>query len=137
MFKKKDDGSISIADMFKENNVSMREANNDRISGWELMHKWLSIAPDGLPYWQMTSNCANLVRTLPELIHDENKVEDVDSSGEDHSADATRYMFKHLKWLEGKVGGVKQGSAIERKKFFTAKYDQGQQLGVDIDMFRR
>lgn len=110
IFKKKEDGSRSIADDFndtwKKNGYKLQPANNDRLSGWAIMHDWLSIAPDGLPYWMITENCSNLIRTLPELVHDELKVEDVDTHGEDHAPDAARYMLKHLKWIDAKVGGT-------------------------------
>jgi hypothetical protein len=37
-------------------------------------------------------DCAYLIRTLPSLVSDDTKPEDVDSDGEDHSADALRYF---------------------------------------------
>jgi hypothetical protein len=39
----------------------------------------------------MAERCPNLVRTLLALVHDERKVEDCDTDGEDHAADAFRY----------------------------------------------
>ena len=84
----------------------MKKATKDRVGGWQNMHKWLSIAPDGLPYWIITESCPNLIRTLPELIHDELKVEDVNTKGEDHAPDAARYMFSNLQWIDAKVGGT-------------------------------
>src|SRR5207302_5275297 len=35
--------------------------------------------------------CPNLVRTLPQLVHDEGNPEDVNTDSEDHAADAARY----------------------------------------------
>lgn len=130
MFSKGQDGSTSIADQFNMSGVYIQPANNDRIAGWELMHKWLSIAPDGLPYWLITENCRNLIRTLPELIHDENKVEDVDTDGEDHAPDAQRYIFKHLHWIDAKVGGTHQ-SPISRPKIRNKRPI----MRVDLDAF--
>lgn len=109
MFTKGNDGSISISDQFVNAHhdfYKIKPGSNDRVGGWELLHNWLSLAPDGLPYWLITENCINLIRTLPELIHDELKVEDVDTHGEDHSPDAIRYQFKALQWIDAKVGGV-------------------------------
>lgn len=37
--------------------------------------------------------CTNLLRTLPTLVYDQVRVEDVDSDGEDHAADALRYAL--------------------------------------------
>lgn len=111
MFSPGNDGSTSIADQFNSFcGVYIQPANNDRVAGWELLHHWLSLAPDGLPYWMITENCKNLIRTLPELIHDENHVEDVDTEGEDHAPDAQRYIIKHLKWIDARVGGTHQPS---------------------------
>ncbi len=39
----------------------------------------------------MEGRCQNLVRTLPGLVHDELKPEDVNTDGEDHAPDALRY----------------------------------------------
>ena len=41
--------------------------------------------------WKVTSNCTELIRTLPMLIHDETHVEDVDTKGDDHAYDSNRY----------------------------------------------
>ncbi len=96
----------------------------------------MSIAPDGLPYWIVSENCNNLIRTLPELVHDENKVEDVDTQSEDHAGDDQRYMLKKLKWIDGRVGGV-GSSKPKKKQFFTAKMDEGKQIPVDLDKFEQ
>jgi hypothetical protein len=40
----------------------------------------------------MHPDCAYLARTIPSLVSDKHKPEDVDSDGEDHSADALRYF---------------------------------------------
>lgn len=79
IFTKGQDLSISIPDQFKDNGlVNLRPASNDRVGGWVNMQNWLSLAPDGKPYWMITEDCPNLLRTLPELVHDEIRVEDVD-----------------------------------------------------------
>jgi hypothetical protein len=38
------------------------------------------------------NNCKSFIRTVPTLIYDEHKVEDLNTEGEDHIADETRYM---------------------------------------------
>lgn len=40
---------------------------------------------------KITSNCSNLIRTLPSLVHDKTNVEDIDTKLEDHAADGLRY----------------------------------------------
>lgn len=134
MFTKGQDNSISIADQFKVEGIKIKPASNDRIGGWENLHNWLSIAPDGLPYWQITKNCKGLTSTLPQLVSDENKIEDVDTNGPDHWADSARYFFKHLKWIDAKVGGVihKGGEKIQLK---TAEFIGNKQVGINLDDF--
>lgn len=136
MFTKGNDNSLSIADQFNREKIRMRPASNDRIGGWENLHRWLTIAPDGLPYIQVASNCINLIRTLPELVHDDNKIEDVDTTGEDHSPDALRYMLKALKWIDGITGGVGRTEGTTQKKF-TAQIDPetGKQVSIDTNLF--
>ena len=88
MFNPSQDGSDSIARQLKaalgDFGYLVRPASNTRIPGWAVMRKWLSIAPDGLPYWMITENCNNLINTIPTMIHDEKNVEDLDTTGEDH-----------------------------------------------------
>ena len=90
------DGGLSIISQIAEaskHKVRFAEGNNDRVNGWFEMRKWLAEGPDRIPLWQITSNCVNLIRTLPELVHDDNKVEDVDADGEAHAPDECRYFF--------------------------------------------
>jgi len=126
MFTKGQDMSISIADQFKNEGISIKPASNDRIGGWENLHNWMSISPDGLPYWMITENCINLIKELPELVHDENKVEDVDTEGIDHASDASRYCFKHLKWIDAKLGGVRYKQISPAIKKRSPLYYEGQ-----------
>jgi hypothetical protein len=140
IFTKGDDNSISIADQLEYKNGNeleglrrLRPASNDRIGGWENIHNWLSLAPDGLPYWMITENCVNLIRTLPQLVYDETKYEDVDTEGEDHAPDAVRYCLKSIKWIDAKVGTF--GMTREKKPQTTAEMVQGRQMGLDPDRF--
>jgi hypothetical protein len=47
------------------------------------------------------ANCTNLIRTLPLLVRDPNKPEDVDAHAdqEDHAPDALRYLVMAAPWL--------------------------------------
>ena len=36
-------------------------------------------------------SCVHSIRTIPGLMHDDKKPEDVDTNGEDHAADEARY----------------------------------------------
>ena len=50
-----------------------------------LMPRW--------PHWQVTINCPNLIRTLPELPQDPNDPDDVDTTAEDHAFDCIKGLF--------------------------------------------
>ncbi len=119
MFTKLLDNSMSIADQFKQEGIIIQPASNDRVGGWENLHNWLSLAPDGFPYLQFTRNCTNAIETIPLLVHDEIKVEDVDTLGEDDAADSIRYLHKHLKWLDAKrgAGTPSDFSRVKKKKY--------------------
>lgn len=116
----------TIADMFAEYNSQyqgiLRPASKNRVGGWEIIQNWLSMAPDGLPYWQITEGCVNLLRTLPAAIHDENKVEDIDQGGEDDALDSVRYGFMGLKWIDAKAESAERGGII-REEHTTLKED--------------
>ena len=38
------------------------------------------------------STCHNLIRTLPMMVHDQHRPEDLDTEAEDHAVDAIRYL---------------------------------------------
>jgi phage terminase large subunit len=64
-------------------------ADDDRVGGWMLMYQMLEAEE-----WLITSNCAELIRTLPNLVRDNVRVEDVAKMDGDDSADAARYGLK-------------------------------------------
>ena len=64
----------------------VRKANNNRITGWNRFR--ILLDNDLISY---DPSCVNAIRTIPILIHDEKKVEDVNTDGEDHAGDSTRY----------------------------------------------
>ena len=69
--------------------------DNRRVVGWTRMHEYLKpfINQHGEEdsFWKITSNCVNLIRTLPTLIHSTSKPEDVNTDCEDHAPDDCRY----------------------------------------------
>lgn len=138
MMVKGDDGSISIRDQFIKANSEfghkIKEASKDRIGGWENYHTWLRIAPDGLPYYQVSTVCPDLIREIPELVHDELKIEDVDTKGSDHAADDQRYMLKKLKHIDaGVVGAIKHPQPNSQKMQQTARFIDDKQVSINLD----
>jgi phage terminase large subunit len=71
------------------------EAVNDRKYGWGVMRDYLRLRPS--PYGTMEAGivffktCSNAIRTIPEMIYDAIKVEDMDTDLEDHASDSIRY----------------------------------------------
>lgn len=84
----------SIEMMFRKHGVHFVKANNNRMNGWTAMREMLEYRNNGRQYPQLRifSNCENLVRTFPAMVHDSTKPEDLDTHTEDHAVDAARYL---------------------------------------------
>ena len=85
--------SLSTAEIYIAMGLDMQPANNDRLNGWRRLRNLLAPGKDGKPMFQVTSNCVQFIRTLPTLVYDETKPEDLDTDGEDHAADECRYAL--------------------------------------------
>ena len=82
----------SLALRFSQLGVNLVKADNNRMSGWAALHSYLMInEKTKKPSLQIFDSCLNLIRTLPSLVYDQRKPEDLDTQGEDHLADALRY----------------------------------------------
>ncbi len=93
IFAKTGHGAGSIADEFLRAGVHFDPAKKaDRLTGWSVMRRMLQDAgkPD-VPGLYIARTCSYWWETVPYLGRDQKRVEDVDSSGPDHAADATRY----------------------------------------------
>ncbi len=133
-----DGSALDIYSQFMQANEDwhvLQPANKDRIGGWENLHRWFSIAPDGLPYLQFSSNCKNAIETIPQLIHDDLKVEDVDSSGIDHSGDSVRYLCMALKWIDGTVGAAYHPQPNAERMPLAPQFIGEKQLSINLDRF--
>ncbi len=81
----------SIAYRMANMGIPMIKGDNNRIAGWNLIHSYLYNDEKTAPKIKVFENCHYLIETLPGLIRDENRPEDLDTRGEDHAADALRY----------------------------------------------
>lgn len=93
IFARTGSGAGSIAEEFRREGVSFTPARKaDRLTGWNKMRRMLSHAgePDR-PGLYVARQCEYFWATVPTLARDPKRVEDVDSSGPDHAADAARY----------------------------------------------
>jgi hypothetical protein len=83
----------SISDEFRAAGVTFYPAKKaDRVPGWQVMRRLLQDAgkPD-VPGLYVARHCEYFWQTVPYLGRDPKRVEDVDSRGPDHAADAVRY----------------------------------------------
>lgn len=99
--KGEDRFSFSGAQIFQQRvkellkkDVRMVQANNDRMNGWAAVREYLK------PYYEADTLkaklrifpcCENLIRVMPDQVHDEHRPEDLDTDGEDHAPDSLRY----------------------------------------------
>ena len=82
----------SIAETGMRHGVYFTPGDNKRIAGWMQVHYRLQFDSEGYARMYVFDNCKAFIRTIPLLLYDEHKVEDLDTDGEDHIADETRYM---------------------------------------------
>lgn len=68
-----------------------RVASSGHIGGWDQMSDRME-GEDGRPMIYCFNTCIHSIRTIPILPHDDKRLEDIDTNGEDHAADEWRYM---------------------------------------------
>jgi Terminase-like family. len=128
------EGGPSINDQFKEvfarhKFSHFRSADNDRISGWSQIRRRLKPNPAML---YIFSTCPYLIETLPALAIDEKKPEDLDTTGNDHAADALRYLCKERvleSILEIKSEPVRQG-VVKVKDFIDQQRRKAREVRI-------
>jgi len=73
------------AELYIRNGVNgLVPASKKRVIGWDVVHSYLKWDEFTEPKLKVFSTCPNMIRTIPELIHDDLHPEDVDTDGEDH-----------------------------------------------------
>lgn len=82
----------SINDVAAKHQVYFQKADNSRLNGWMQCHYRFHFDENGFPMFYVFKGCKDFIRTIPLLIYDEHKVEDVDTTQEDHIADEFRYF---------------------------------------------
>lgn len=82
----------SIAERAAKHQVYFSKGDHERLPGWMQLHYRLAMDDNGYPMLYVFKNCKGFIRTIPLLMYDEHKPEDIDTDGEDHIADAVRYL---------------------------------------------
>lgn len=105
------DGGPSIAERMMQgtsgkNGSTFKPADNKRVAGrgamggWDQLRSRLDGDEDGRPMLYFFETCIHAIRTIPALMHDENRPEDLNSDMEDHPADEVRYACMSRPWLK-------------------------------------
>jgi hypothetical protein len=95
VFSRQSDGR-TIAQQYSECDISLRQANMDRVNGWTEVLRGLGDPGAGIrPTLFIHQRCTRLIETLAQLQHDPTRPEDVlkvdadgDGAGGDDAADA-------------------------------------------------
>ena len=120
------EGGESIAEVMSDAGLKMLKGDNDRINGLAKFRGMLALAPDGKPWFQVFKSCYNVGRTLPSLVYDKTRVEDVDTDGEDHAYDSLRYVFMSRPAKPEAIEKPKETPLSRRYKKLTKKLSEGE-----------
>ena len=84
----------SKAFIFGENGLRLTKSNNDREAGWLCIKELLKKDVNGESRLHIFSNCRELIKYLPQLIHDPKRPNDTLNEPHEitHSPDALRYF---------------------------------------------
>lgn len=80
-----------IRDVFS--GVIFRRGDNTRLPGKMQLHERLKFDENGHPMLYVFNTCRDFIRTIPAITYDPKKAEDIDTAGEDHIYDETRYFL--------------------------------------------
>lgn len=104
--------------------ANVNPANNNRKDGWSTVRKYLQVYVDPnekreVALLQIGLNCSNLIRTLPDQVHDATNVEDMNTKGEDHPPDTLRYGLMELGISISSISDLKSANDSLKKSNFT------------------
>jgi PBSX family phage terminase large subunit len=83
---------VSIAETAERYGVYFEPGDHKRIPGWMQVHYRMQFDENGVPMMYVFSCCKAFIRTIPLLMYDEHKPEDINTKQEDHVADEVRYL---------------------------------------------
>ena len=75
---------VSIAETAGRQGVYFEPGDNKRIPGWMQVHYRLRFDENGIPMMYVFRNCSAFIRTIPLMVYDDVKPEDLDTDLEDH-----------------------------------------------------
>lgn len=112
----------SWSDEMKAVWLKVKGADNSRVAGWQVFRQFLQPYEDPntkkmCAWFYICSNCENLIRTLPEMVHDKVNVEDINTKLEDHAPDAVRYWLKYFGARTTSLSEIRTVNDVFNKKF--------------------
>ena len=82
----------SIADTAARYGIYFSPGDNHRIPGWMQVHYRLQFDENGYPRMYVFEGCKAFLRTMPLMMYDPARPEDLDTTLEDHCPDEVRYL---------------------------------------------
>ena len=90
LWSRQKDSGKSIAELFSENGVYLTKQKSERIFGWMCLKELFK----GDGKLKIMRNCQNLIRCLPLLLHDKQRVGD--ASTKPHSITHAPYALRYF-----------------------------------------
>jgi hypothetical protein len=102
LFNRRQETGQSGSDICKNEGLIITKANDSRVPGWRTLREYLD--PDKGPKLKIHKSCTNLIRSIPQLQHDEKNVEDVADIDHSisHGPESLRYFvhtYKKSGWV--------------------------------------
>lgn len=82
---------VSTQETAAKHGIYFSKGDHARISGWMQCHYRMAFDSNGRAMFYVFKDCKHFIRTIPQLCYDEHKLEDIDTTQEDHIADEWRY----------------------------------------------
>ena len=109
-------GGPSMAETAMKYGVYFKPGDNKREPGWMQCHYRLQFDQKGFPRMYVFSSCKHFLRTIPLMMYDKHRLEDLDTTLEDHISDEWRYAVMSRP--------IEPMRPVEAKKVFYDPLDQ-------------
>jgi hypothetical protein len=93
-------------------NTRLAKGQGGAMGGWDQMRNRM-VGIDGRPMIYFFHTCAASIRTIPPLVHDPDRAEDIMDGQEDHAADEVRYACMSRPWVPVKVAPPQDKSELK------------------------
>ena len=129
LWNRRQETGKSAAELFRAEGENLTIANNNRVQGWYNLKEWLKPYEDeqGILTANLVffKNCVNIIRTLPQLQHDEIDPNDVADQPHEitHGPDAIRYF----------IAGRPRPNTPQQKKKRDDFYDREPKDSMELD----